>query len=236
MPSSSSGDSSDHTVGHRELIELEAHYKDSVMRGWRYFQTSFADDGMACVNCHLSHEQMAGWAGAYPKVQLFDGSPYAVKSLHRVVQEALKRHTDLSEAECEKKADDLVSYISWWGDGQEVTPGLSRDQAPAYDDQRELDQSVERGRALFMRTDPPSCSRCHISGSGNAADGKSTLKNSFLRFPRYVKKSEKVLSMHSFLLRHPTDKDLVMDEDEVTDIQAHLAGLASGRILKPGGE
>jgi len=235
LPSFSFGGDSAQIGGRRDLIDLEQHYRESVLKGWRYFQTSFARDGMACVNCHLSHEQMAGWAGAYPKVQVFDGAPYAVSSLRDVVLEALGRHTDLSEAECMKRADDLVAFITWWGDGQEVTPGLSRVQAPAPDDQHELENSVRRGRALFLRNDPLSCSQCHIPEPGGTKTEKLSLGHAVTGFPRYDDKAGRVLSFKSFLLWHSMDNNLQMDPEQVTDIQAYLASLASGNVLKPGG-
>jgi len=234
-PSFSYGERSDGNIDRRELMELEAHYRESVMRGWRDFQTSYADDGMACANCHLSHEQMTGWTGSYPKVQMFDGTPYRVTSLRGTVLEALTRHTDLSATDRENKADDMVAYISWWGDGQRITPGISRTQAPAPDDLLELEDSVKRGRALFMRKSPPSCSQCHSPAADSSTDGKLNLYDTATRFPKYDLDSRRVLSMGSFLSKHHKTKNLFMDSPEITDIQAYLADLASGKILQPGG-
>ncbi len=234
-PSLSSGVGSELIGGRRELIDLEQRYRESVLKGWRYFQTSFARDGMACVNCHLSYEQMTGWAGAYPKVQVFDGTPFAVKSLRDVVLEAMGKHTDLPEAGRMKRVDDLVAFIAWWGDGQDVTPGLSRAQAPAAADQRELENSVERGRALFMRNDPPSCSQCHIPEPGGTKTERLNLDHAVTGFPRYDEKAGRVLSFKSFLLRHGMNHKLRLDPDQITDVQAYLASQASGTVLKPGG-
>lgn len=79
----------------RPLPSLEGQYREAVLEGWRLFQTSQAEDGVACVDCHLDHADLTGWARAYPKVQTFDGTPHRVKTLHRVVVEAMVKHTDL---------------------------------------------------------------------------------------------------------------------------------------------
>ena len=178
LPSSLVGAAGGPNTGQHVLNQLEPHYRASVLRGWRNFQTSYARDKMACVNCHRSYEDMASWAGAYPKVQVFDGTPYAVKSLSDVVFEVLDRHTDLSESSCMKMVDDLVAFISWWADGQPIAPGLSGHGLPASQDSAKLEEAVSRGRTLFKRRNPPSCTRCHsprprvtepgkISGSGS---------------------------------------------------------------------
>src|SRR5512139_916368 len=144
----------------RPLDELDHHYRQSVLRGWRSFQTSFARDGVACVNCHTDHRDMRTWLGAYPKVEVFDGTPYEVKGLRQVVLEALEKHTDLLPGERLSLVEDLVAFISWWGDGEAVSPGHSRILPPATEDLTLLQSSVVRGSRLFHRQGPGSCAEC----------------------------------------------------------------------------
>ncbi|GBE14967.1 MAG TPA: hypothetical protein ENH32_02635 [Proteobacteria bacterium] len=234
FPSSSFGEGGNVNLGPRGLNGLEPHYRSSVLRGWRSFQTSYAKDGVACINCHRSYEEMAAWAGAYPKVQVFDGTPYAVKSLSDVVLEALERHTDLSESSCMKMVDDLVACIAWWGDGQPVTPGFSGAGRPPSQDRAKLEEAVARGRILFKRRGPSSCSSCHSPRPRATEPEKTSMGDSFTTFPRYDVNTRKVVSLKTFLLWHEVKYHLSLDPEDVTDISAYLARLASRRLLRPG--
>jgi hypothetical protein len=224
----------------RELNELTPDYRESVLRGWRYFQTSYAKDEVACVHCHRDHEDMVPWARAYPKVQVFDGTPYKVKTLKMIVLEALEKHSDLGTNTRYSLADDLVAYIGWWGDGQFIHPGISEQLAPPAEDLIELQRAVARGRSLFNRRDPISCSRCHIADRINTATDKDRSRSflavdaSFSTFPRSGTSEEGTVSLHTFLLNHSLNMDVKMDADALPDLAAFLAHLSRGRILRPG--
>ena len=61
MPSYA-GDARTTSLNQRPIVALEPHYRASVLRGWRSFQTSYAQDGLACVHCHLGHDSLRPWA------------------------------------------------------------------------------------------------------------------------------------------------------------------------------
>ncbi|MDW7774468.1 MAG: hypothetical protein SCH71_16410 [Desulfobulbaceae bacterium] len=215
--------------GRRPLPTLEAHYRASVLRGWRLFQTSFARDGVACVHCHLDHESMGPWAPAYPKVEVFDGTPYEVKTLDQVVTEALSKHTDLHLRPDRAMIGDLVSYISWWGDGLEIRPGHSRSLPPPSSDLEALAQAVERGRRYFESGGQPSCSGCH------PVEHPQKESLGLTRFPRYFPQRDQVLSLARFLTLHLTEKEQTEPSARlVTDLAAYLSGRAAGQVYLPG--
>ncbi|MFV1956942.1 MAG: c-type cytochrome [bacterium] len=218
----------------RSLNQLETNYRQSAINGWRMFQTSFAEDKMACVNCHLNYDQMTGWAGGYPKVEVFNGTPYSVKTLHQVVLETLATHTDLPESGREAMAEDLAAYISWWGDGQPVTPGLSRDTKPASMDLDELAISVNAGKDLFYRDGPSGCTSCHGVEKKISGKGKIPLQLSFTTFPRYHRGVKKVITIDTFLILHMEERGYVVDRAEITSLAAFLADVSKGQVLRPG--
>jgi len=226
------------SVEPRLLREFEPRFRASVLRGWRSFQTSFAGDGLACVHCHLDHGTMRHWAGAYPKVEVFDGTPYRVKGLRQVVLEALEKHTDLSPEQRAALAEDLVAYIAWWGDGGLVTPGRSRASPPAAEDLARLRASVERGSGLFQRRDLGPCGRCHHSGEKASTPDKTPVGGAAATFPRYVKFAGRVMSLEAFLSWHLADigkKEYSPESSVVTDLAAYLVSLAGGKRFLPGG-
>ena len=217
----------------RELEDLDPSFRESVLRGWRYFQTSFAADGVACVHCHRDHSDLITWPGSYPKVQIFDGTPYGVKTLRTVIIEALARHTDLGPVECSDMAEDLQAYIAWWGDGQPLTPGISKRSIPPDEDLEELMMAVRRGMLLFNREKPVSCVRCHTIGKED--DGyRSSLKGTFTGFPRSGDEGERALSFDLYLLDHYRRNGIVMSPKSITDIASYLAHLSREEHLKPG--
>ncbi len=218
----------------RSLNQLESNYRQSVINGWRTFQTSFAEDNMACVNCHLNHDQMIGWAGGYPKVEVFDGTPYSVKTLRQVVLETLATHTDLPKSRREAMADDLAAYISWWGDGQLVTPGMSRDTKPALMDLDELAISASSGNNLFYRDGSSRCNSCHGVANKISGEGKIPLKRSFATFPKYDVNLKRVVTLDSFLTTHLAKHAGIKDREQITALAAYLADLARGENLRPG--
>jgi hypothetical protein len=156
----------------RSVDSLHPVFRESVLKGWRHFQTSYAHDGAACVHCHRDHQDMIPWAGAYPKVQLFDGMPYGVKTLQMVILEALSRHSDVDQVQAANMAEDLAAYISWWGDGQSIIPGISEAVPPPVEDLVELQNAVTRGRGLFNREKPLSCTHCHTTGGERLMDSQ----------------------------------------------------------------
>lgn len=217
----------------RGLETLNPSFQKSVLRGWRYFHTSFADDGVACVHCHRDHSDIVSWAGSYPKVQIFDQTPYQVKTLRMVTIEAMTRHTDLGPIECGEMAEDIQAYIAWWGDGQPVTPGIStRGQTPK-EDLAEFRETVNRGRTLFNREKPISCSFCHTADEQGGTYRRS-LKGVFLGFPRSSGEGERAVSLDTYLLAHNRRQGVVMSVKSITDIAAYLADLSRGSSLRPG--
>ncbi len=221
----------------RQLTELESHYMKSVLRGWRSFQTSYAEDGMACVHCHLEHDSMRTWVGSYPKVQVFDGKPYRVKGLRQVVLETLDKHTDLPADHRSELAEDLVAYIAWWGDGQSVKPGHSKSIPPAQRDLATLKKSVEKGQQLFLREADVPCGRCHSIGKNKSAHDMIPLTNSVTIFPRYMESSGRVISLEAFLAGHLSEtsgKEYGPESAMVTDLIAYMASMAQGKKLRPG--
>jgi cytochrome c len=217
----------------RELGTLDPSFRESVLRGWRYFQTSFADDNVACVNCHRDHSDLVSWSGSYPKVQIFDQSPYQVKTLRMVIKEAMARHTDLGPIESGEMAEDLQAYIAWWGDGQPLAPGFSANGTPPREDLAELEKAVNRGRSLFYREKPISCEYCHTA-QGQHDNYRRSLKDVLLRFPRAGSTGEKALSLDTFLLAHNRRQGVIMNAGDITDIAAYLADLSRGKIQRPG--
>lgn len=232
-------DSRLNSISPRSLFDLEPHYRASVLRGWRSFQTSFARDGLACVHCHLHHETMRLWARAYPKVEVFDGTPYQVKGLRQVLFEALEKHTDLLPHQRLALVEDLVSYIAWWGDGQPIDPGHSRALPPAAEDLAELRSSVERGHRLFHEDTLGPCVRCHDIGEKGSAQTKISVIKATTTFPHYVHPPGRIMSMEAFLSWHivtQSKKGYAPESNVVTDLAAYLASLAKGKRLHPGGE
>ena len=217
----------------REIENLDPSFRESVLRGWRYFNTSFADDGVACVHCHRDHSDMVFWSGSYPKVQLFDGSPYDVKTLRTVIMEAMARHTDLGPVESGEMAEDLEAYIAWWGDGQPLAPGISHKGMPPEEDLGELGESISRGRALFNREKPTSCSYCHTAKEQDD-DYRKPLKDVLLGFPRSVSVSGRTVSLDTYLLAHFKKQGVVMSPKSITDIAAYFSDLSRGKLLRPG--
>ncbi len=218
----------------RSLNQLESNYRQSVINGWRMFQTSFAEDSMACVNCHLNHGQMTGWAGGYPKVEVFDGTPYSVKTLHQVVLEALATHTDLPKRGREAMAEDLAAYISWWGDGQPVRPGISRDIPPATMDLEELKSLVNEGLQIFKRPEGTGCIGCHEINKDPLKKSGISLGRSFATFPKYDVNAQRVVTLDTFLTTHVAEHASIKDREQITALAAYLADLAKGENLRPG--
>jgi hypothetical protein len=165
----------------RALTLLPGPYRESALKGWKIFQTSYAHDGVACVHCHRDHQDMIPWAGAYPKVQLFDGMPYGVKTLRMVILEALSRHSDVGQVQAANMAEDLAAYISWWGDGQLIIPGISEAVPPPVEDLVELQNAVTRGRGLFNREKPLSCAYCHTTGGERLMDSQKVHQAGYTR-------------------------------------------------------
>jgi hypothetical protein len=220
-------------AGRKPLRDLEPYFRAAVMNGWIYFQTSFAEDGMACANCHLSHNDITRWLGAYPKIQPFDGDPYAVKTLRQVVLETLSRHTDLVGNGIVNKADSIVAYISWWGDGKPVMPGDSEGRSPPSADALKLKRAVMQGQEIFHGSRGASCGRCHGDVHTTALDEKR-LAVSFTCFPRFDQYSGRVLSFDSFLMEHGKSKGFWLGSHEQVSISAYLASISKGEPLKPG--
>lgn len=225
------------TPGRREttapqgLSDLEPHFRRSVLRGWRVFQTSHARDGVACVHCHPDHDQIRQWAAAYPKVEVFDGTPYRVKSLAEVVGEAWRKHADQPP---EDRIDDLVAYIAWWGDGTRITPGHSRRLPPPDKDLRLLKAAVAEGRKHYQRND---CGQCHQTGIRDRGSSSITVGKTAAGFPRFVPRADQVLDMGSYLQLHMRERgaETVSDPDRsVVELSAYLHSLAAGQTLQPG--
>ena len=217
----------------RELETLDPPFQKSVLRGWRYFNTSFADDGVACVHCHRDHSDLVSWAGSYPKVQIFDQTPYRVKTLRMVIVEAMDRHTDLGPIECGEMAEDLQAYIAWWGDGQPLVPGISVKGIPPEEDLDELRESINRGRSLFNREKPVSCVYCHTTGEHDDSY-RRPIREVTLGFPRSVGAGERAVSLDLYLLAHYRRQGVVMSARSITDIASYLADMSRGKLLRPG--
>jgi hypothetical protein len=219
------------------LMNLESHYRASVLRGWQTFQTSFAADGVACVNCHPRLESLRHWPGAYPKVEVFDGTPYRVKSLQQVVMEALERHTDLTLAGRVDQVEDLVAFLAWWGDGQVVTPGRSSTLPPATADLALLRAAAIRGEQFAQNRGAESCGSCHSLAPEETDKPYRSLRLSATHFPRYIPSDGQVMSLETFLaghVRQPGGGDWSPDSDTVIDLSAYLARLAAGSTYRPG--
>lgn len=219
--------------GRRGLETLEPSFQKSVLRGWRYFHISFADDGVACVHCHPDHSDIIPWAGSYPKVQIFDGTPYRVKTLRMVIIEAMVTHTDLGPTERGEMAEDLQSYIAWWGDGQPLAPGHSAKGMPPEEDLAELKVAISRGRSLFNREKPISCAYCHTAEEPDD-NYRRPLKDVLLGFPRPGSTGGRALSLDTYLLAHYRSQGVVMSRKDIPDIVAFLAYLSRGKARRPG--
>ena len=217
----------------RELNTLDSSFQKSVLRGWRYFNTSFADDGVACVHCHRDHSDIVFWAGSYPKVQIFDQTPYRVKTLRMVIIEAMDRHTDLGPIECGEMAEDLQAYIAWWGDGEPLAPGISIKGTTPEEDLTEFGEAVSRGRSLFNREKPISCVYCHTAEEPDD-DYRRPLRDVFLGFPRSGGEGERAVSLDAYLLAHYRKQGVVMSTKHITDITVYLADLSRGKLQRPG--
>lgn len=236
--SSHSADNRNFSVKQRIITNFEQHYQASVIKGWQAFQTSYARDGLACVHCHLNHDNIKRWARAYPKVEVFDGTPYQVKGLRQVVREALKKHTDLTIDQPMALVENLVAYISWWGDGQRIKPGYSRIYLPAAEDLAELRLSVRRGNILFQQGFFGPCSHCHDTDGSSSKSEKIPIINSVATFPKYIKTVGWVMCLESFLSWHlqvEMKKELHPESMYITDLIAYLTHLAAGKKLHPGG-
>ncbi len=222
----------------RLVSDLNPHLQMSVIRGWRIFQTSYARDGIACVHCHLSHDAIKRWAAAYPKVEVFDGTPYQVKGLRQVVFEAMGKHTDLEREQRLAMVEDLVAYIAWWGDGQPITPGYSRTYPPPAGDLAELGAAVKRGGGLFQMDKSGPCAQCHVPSEINPTPDKVSLAAVATNFPRFVNDADQVMCLESFLAWHlgnHVNKEFAPQDAIITDLSAYLVHLAKGKKLHPGG-
>ncbi len=179
---------------------------------------------------------MAPWAGAYPKVEVFDGTPYQVKSLGQVVLEALGKHTDLPLNKRLLLVDDLVAYIAWWGDGTKVTPGRSRPAPPPPQDLALLKSVVAKGRELFHQKNFGPCASCHYPGNEDSTGERIPLGAAAATFPAYVEAAYQVMSLEEFLSWHLAQdlKYYTPDSREITALAAYLADLAQGQRLKVG--
>lgn len=221
----------------RSLSDLEAHYRASVIRGWRFFQTSFARDGMACVHCHLQPESKSTWARAYPKVEVFDGTPYRVKALRQVVLEALEKHTDLTKDQRAGLAEDLVAYIAWRGEGQALRPGFSKRFPPPSVDLAELQAAMQRGASLFEDPALGPCAKCHSPGDKADSAEKIALGQAATTFPGYVVAARQVMSLETFLAWHLSEGNLGFyspESREIADLAAYLAKQAEGKRVRAG--
>ncbi len=217
----------------RELTHLEPHFRESVLKGWRFFQTSYAKDGIACVHCHRDHSDIRKWAGAYPKVEPFDGTLYRVKTLEEVVSFALLKHTDLKRSEVASLVNDIVSYISYWGYGTTIAPGRSESFSPPAQDMALLRLSALRGKKLFA----DHCRVCHNMTSGDKGPPLKNVIESITRFPRFVPEREKTLSLVGYLSWHvgvKGERQRSLTRQGITDISAYLKGETRGLILYPG--
>ncbi|PNU21816.1 hypothetical protein C2E25_00885 [Geothermobacter hydrogeniphilus] len=218
------------------LTKLEPHYRASVLRGWQSFQTSFAVDGVACVDCHLRLESLGRWAAAYPKVEVFDGSSYRVKSLRQVVLEALERHTDLPRARRIGLVEDLVAFLSWWGEGRVMQPGRSRLLPPPAADLALLRVAVRRGEDFVREHWIDGCGACHRLGDGRDPT-RAPLDRAASRFPRFVPAAGGVVSLETFLaghLRHSGNEEWSPECETVISLSAYLASLAEATTYLPG--
>ena len=219
------------------LTSLEPHYRASVLRGWQIFQPSFAADGVACVNCHPRLESLRHWPGAYPKVAVFDSTPYRVKSLQQVVMEALERHTDLTLVGRVDQVEDLVAFLTWWGDGQVMTPGRSSTLPPATTDLALLSAAAVRGEQFVQNRGAESCESCHSLALGETDKLYRPLRMSATHFPRYIPSAEQMMSLETFLAGHvqqPGNGNLSPDSGTIIDVSAYLASLAKGLTYRPG--
>lgn len=215
----------------RPLSDLEPHFRRAVLRGWRIFQTSHARDGVACVHCHPDHDQIRRWAGAYPKVEVFDGTPYRVKSLAEVAGEAWSKHADQPS---NHRIDDLTAYIAWWGDGRRISPGLSRRLPPPDRDLSLLEAAAADGRRHFQRNH---CSRCHRSKDPVRKPALKALDTAAAGFPRFVPRADRVLDLESYLRFHLTEReaeDVSRSDRFVVELSAYLHSLAAGSRYHPG--
>ncbi len=236
MPSYA-GDARTTSLNQRPIVDLEPHYRASVLRGWRSFQTSYAQDGLACVHCHLGHDSLRPWAGAYPKVQVFDGTPYRVKGLRQVVLEALENHSDLLPDQRLTLVEDLIAYIVWWGDGQAIKPGHSNAFPPAREDLAQLGSARERGRRLFQQESLGPCVNCHSGDGKGLSEVNVPVVYSVAKFPRYVASAGRVISFETFLSGHilaTSKRGYSAESPVVTDLIAYLASLSKGKRLRPG--
>jgi len=214
----------------RELPDLEPNYRTSVLKGWKDFHTSFAKDGLACIDCHLSHQDMASWGPSYPQAHVFDGTEHAVKTLDQVVAEALARHTDLPGEARKSKIDDLVSFISWWGDGHMISPGHASSLPLPSQDLEMLETAVSRGWRVFNSA----CRSCHSPGSSAGMAVKRSFRLAAAFYPRYLASFGKVLSLEAFLKNHLREVSIEANSEELVELAAYLRSLSAGNAYRPG--
>jgi hypothetical protein len=150
-----------------------------------------------------------------------------------VVTGALERHTDLPPTMAGRMVDDLISYIYWWGDGEPLTPGISEKTRPPEEDLEQLASAANRGRNLFQRGEPNSCSYCHTIGKRNDLS-RIALNNVFLRFPKPGPGGKQMMSLHTYLSVHIKKQGVPMNAEVIPDIAAYLADLSRGKALQPG--
>ena len=132
-------------------------------------------------------------------------------------------------------AEELAAYISWWGDGQPIIPGIAEAIPPPTEDLIELQNAVARGRKLFNRDKPLSCTYCHTTG-GERSSYLEDLSQCYSRFPKITDDGKGVVSLHAYLADHRKRMGVFMGSDDIPDLAAYLADLSRGLKLSPGGQ
>lgn len=161
---------------------------------------------VACATCHHDPSEMRGWAPSFPKFRPLPPPHGRVMTLLQANAEAVRRH--YGHTDPRPAATAITAYLAAQAAGLPPTPGRAEGQ-PAFPARlRALEESVARGRRLYVRH----CAACHASPA---------IAPAFAAFPRT--RGGHSESLEGFLEAHAgRERGLAWDSPAMTDVIAYL--------------
>jgi mono/diheme cytochrome c family protein len=126
-------------------------------RQWR--RPPAPDRPVACATCHHDPAAIQGWAASFPKVRPLPPPRTRVMTLLQATAEAVARHHGPGDPR--PAAIAISAFLTARGAGLPITPGVAPGQPVFPARMRALAESVERGRARYVRQ----CGACHSAAA-----------------------------------------------------------------------